>query len=197
MSASNLKSTIRTGWAEVGIPNEYVESVADHICGCLILTLGLISEKDYSNLDFKKIMEMLLVKELCKVITNEQSITSKEDKKNANEDAVKKLLTPLKIRDELFALYIEACALETEEAKFVQSVSKLESDLQAKKYELQGHFTLEAAKDDVANFPTELKEEILRQMEQASDGWILFDRKYYDDETFIDLSKDVQNTKSL
>ena len=49
----------------------------------------------------------------------------------------------------MVALYEEAIALETEESQFVQKVTKLESDLQAKKYELQGHFELEATKKDV------------------------------------------------
>ncbi len=194
LAASNLKSTVRTGWQEVGIPSDKVESVADHICGCLILTVGLLSEKEYSNLDLNKIMEMLLVKELCKSVTNEQSITSKEDKKAANEAAVKSILAPLKRKDELFALYEEANANETHEAQFVQKVAKLESDLQAKKYELQGDFKLEAAKADVANYPSDLANEILPQVKKASDGWLLFDRRYYgDDEVFVSLSKDIQD----
>lgn len=198
LAASDLKSTIRTGWTEVGIPSDRVESVADHICGCLILTLGLISEKNYNDLDFSKIMKMFLVKELYKAITDEQSVISKEDRKKANNEAVKTLLAPLKTADELFNIYVEACSLETDEAKFVQKVSKLESDLQAKKYELQGYFTLEAAKNDVANYPADLKAEILPQMKKASDGWILFDRKYYDnDETFIELSKDIQKIEEF
>ncbi len=198
LAASNIKNTIRTGWKDVNIPNEYIESVADHFCGCVILTLGVCSEKDYKELDFNKIVKMLLVKELHKVITNEMSIIKKEDKKKANEDAIRNILEPLKIRDELFKLYIEACELKTDEAKFVQKISKLESDLQAKKYELEGHFTLDAAKKDVSNYPEDLKEEILPQLKNASDGWILFDRKYYDeDEDFISLSKDIQNIKPI
>lgn len=197
-AASNLKRTIRTGWEEVGIPNDQVEKVADHITGCLILSLGLMSETDYKDINLSKVMIMLFVKELCKAVTNEQSITSSEDKKKANEEAVRSIVSPLAIRDELMALYEEACALETKEAKFVQKVTKMESDLQAKKYELEGYFSLEAAKADVANFPPELRDEILPQVENASDGWILFDRKYYEgDETFLSLSQDIQKRKEL
>ena len=41
LEASKLKETIRTGWKEVGIPAEKIESVADHIFGCLVLTIGI------------------------------------------------------------------------------------------------------------------------------------------------------------
>jgi len=115
---------------------------------------------------------MLLVRELPKTLTSEQSITSSEDKKAASKEAIAK---------------------ETEEAKFVDKVTKLESDLQAKIYEMEGSFTLDRALEDVANYPQDLKDEILPQVKKASDGWLLFDRKYYEgDETFVGLSKDIQ-----
>lgn len=30
-------------------------------------------------------------------------------------------------------------------------------------------------------------------MKKASDGWILFDRRFYEDDIFINLSKEIQN----
>ncbi len=198
LAASNLKTTIRTGWKEVGIPSDVLESVADHVYGCLTLLFGLVSEKDYSHLDLIKVIKMIFVKELAKAVTSEQSVISSEDKSQANRNAVASIVSRLKTADELLAIYDEAIAHETAEAKFVQCLSKIESDLQAKKYELQGHFTVENARADVANYPKELAEEILPQVENASDGWILFDRRYYaGDETFTSLSEDIQNLKSL
>lgn len=172
LAANKLKNTVRTGWQEVGVPENKVESVAEHICCTFPLILVLISEKDYSHLDLVKVLKMLLVRELPKTLTSEQSITSSEDKKTASKEAIAK---------------------ETEEAKFVDKVTKLESDLQAKIYEMEGSFTLDRALEDVANYPQDLKDEILPQVKKASDGWLLFDRKYYDgDETFVGLSKDIQ-----
>ena len=63
--ANNLKNVVRTGWVEVGIPNEKVESVADHIYGSLILSLAIISEKKL-DVDIEKIFKMILIKELYK-----------------------------------------------------------------------------------------------------------------------------------
>ena len=69
-------------------------------------------------------------------------------------------------------------------------VSKLESDMQAKKYELDELFTIENAKKDIENFPEDIKSR-LTNISKASDGWLEFDRKYYDD-MFIELSNELQ-----
>ena len=69
-------------------------------------------------------------------------------------------------------------------------VSKLESDFQAKKYELDGEFTLENAKEDIKNYPEELKAK-LGDITKASEGWLNYDRQYYD-ELFTSLSKDIE-----
>ena len=193
LEANKLKSIIRTGWSEVGISKDKIESVADHIFGCMALTIGLISEKDFSDLDLVKVFKMLIVKELTKAKTSEQSVLSKEDRAEANRNTVDSITAGLKIQDELMSLYDEAVALETKEAKFALYVAKLESDIQAKKYELDGEFTLENAKADIEYYPEDIKNEVLPHVKNASDGWILFDRRYYDgDETFVDLSKDIQ-----
>lgn len=68
-------------------------------------------------------------------------------------------------------------------------VSKLESDIQAKKDEKDGEFTIENAKKDIENYPEELKEK-LTNIQNASDGWLEYDRKYYDDK-FKELSLDI------
>ena len=69
-------------------------------------------------------------------------------------------------------------------------VSKLESDLQAKKYELDGKFTIENAKKDIENYPEEIKSE-LGEISKASDGWLTYDKKFYD-EDFKELSDEIR-----
>ena len=106
------------------------------------------------------------------------------------------MLEPLQIRDELLSLYDEAVAEETKNAKFVLYVSKLESDIQAKKYEMDGYFTLENALKDIEYYPEDIKNSIKPQVENASDGWILFDRRYYEgNDDFVNLSNKVQGLK--
>ena len=191
ITANKLKNIIRTGWKEVNIPNEKIESVADHVYGCFVLSLAISSEKNL-NLDMEKVYQMLVIKELKKAVSmSEASINSSEniDGKKLIEEVTADLIN----QNEFVNIYNEFDAQETEEAKFALYVSKLESDLQAKIYELNGDFKLENALD-VKNYPEELSKEILPQVKKASDGWILFDRRYYNNnETFTELSKDIQN----
>ena len=195
LEASKLKETIRTGWKEVGIPAEKIESVADHIFGCVVLTIGICSEYDYSSLDLLKVFKMLFVKELTKKDNKEQSVLSKEDRVALNKKSIRELFDNLADKEEYISLYDESLELKTLEAKFVLYVSKLESDIQAKKYEINGDFTLENALKDVEYYPEDIKREVKPQIENASDGWILFDRRYYDDANFIGLSEDIQKLK--
>lgn len=193
LEAIKLKEVIRTGWKEVGVSDEKIENVANHVFGCMALTFVITSEKDITDLDLIKVFKMIFAKELIKSVSMEQSITSKEDNQAAKRNALVELTDGLAIQSELVSLYDEAIELSSKEAKFALYVSKLESDIQAKKYELEGEFTLENALVDIENYPEDIKAEIKGQVENASDGWILFDRRYYDnDETFVSLSKDIQ-----
>lgn len=135
--------------------------------------------------------ETKTIAELTK-INNEVSILSKEEETDKNQ-IIKDITHGLSNQDEILKLYDEAVALESNEAKFVLNITKLESDIQAKQYELEGEFTLDNAKKDIENYPEELRAEIKDKVVNASDGWILYNRKYYDnDEVFMNLSKDIQ-----
>ena len=177
LKAINLKNVDRTGWKEVGVTN--VESVMDHIGGTLLLAITIASEKGL-NLDMQKVYEMIAVKEIRK-INKEESVIGGSEYSNDSRSI---------LPDSLVNIYDEYIAGETEEAKFVLMVSKLESDIQAKKYELDGEFTLENAKEDIKNYPEDLKNE-LQNITKASDGWLAYDRQYYN-ELFTSLSKDIE-----
>ena len=188
--AIQLKGIERTGWTEVGIPKEKVESVADHVYGTMMLAMAVINEKKLS-LDTKKVYEMIAIKELKKISSKkEESVISGSD---TNEDTTKDILSKLSNSDELVSVYEEYNAKESKEAKFALMISKLESDIQAKKYELEGYFTLDNAKKDIENYPEDIKSR-LADITNPSDGWLEYDRKYYDD-FFMELSQDVQKLK--
>ena len=191
LEVNNLKNVVRTGWKEVGIPTDKVESVADHVYGTSILALSLIEEKGLS-LNTEKVLKMILVRELAKTVTNrEDSVLSGNTRENFKE-ITKSLFDKLTNGDKLFSVYEEYDAMESEESKFVYKVAKLESDLQAKIYEKKGYFTVENAVKDVENYPEDIKAKV-GQVTKASDGWLTFDREYYDDELFMSLSNDIQN----
>ncbi len=198
--ANKLKNVIRTGWLEVGIASKRIESVADHVYGCFVLAIGLESEY-HIDLDMSKVFKMLVIKELEKVNLDKEYTPDGQRNADRKEEAKK---TILKVTDglikqtELVALFDEVNKKKSKEAIFSCNVSKIESDLQAKIYDLKGEFNLENALADAKNYGEKLAEEIIPQIKNASDGWILFDRRYYtDDKMFEDLSKDIQNIENL
>ena len=92
--------------------------------------------------------------------------------------------------ERLISEYYEIKTKATEEAKFVIMVSKLESDIQAKNYELDGEFTLENAKKDIENYPEYIKSN-LTNIEKAAGGWLTYDKKYYD-QLFTELPDEIK-----
>lgn len=185
LKAIELKNVDRTGWSEVGVTN--VESVMDHVGGTLILAMAVNAEKNL-NLDMNKVYEMIAIKELKKAVSKkEDSIISK----STNNDTPIELLNSLSNNSKLLEVYNEYNEKNSNEAKFASMICKLESDLQAKKYELDNEFTIENAKKDIENYPEELKSQ-LTNIKHASDGWLSFDRQYYDD-MFKELSEDIEN----
>lgn len=197
--ANMLKDVIRTGWKEVKISKERIESVADHVYGSLVLTIGLDSEHNL-GLDIEKVFKMIIVKELEKINLEKEFTPRKyptyEERKAAAFETVSKITNGLLKQQELLSLLEEIYQNETKEARFVDQVTKIESDAQAKLYDLSGNFSLDNALEDAKYYGEDLANEIIPQMKNASDGWILYDRKSYTDEIFKSLSEDIQNLGS-
>ena len=188
MKANKLKDIVRTGWIELGVERERVESVAEHVYGTLVLAIALDSEYKL-GLDLLKVFKMLIIKELEKVTLNNftpREYPSKEEKKRLALETISNVLSSLSSKEELLAIYEEYSNRETNEAIFTYKLSKIESDIQVKMYDLEGCLDIEKAKEDVSYYdePVEIK--------NASDGWILFNRRFYDDELFNSLSKDIE-----
>ena len=193
--ANKLKDVVRTGWGEVKISSDRIESVADHVYGCLVLAIALDSENNL-GLDMLKVFKMITVKELEKINLDKEftprDYPTKEERDAAARATVLKITEGLIKGQELVDLVDEYSKKETAEAKFVYQLTKIESDIQAKLYDLKGEFSLEAAKADAEYYPEDIKAEVLPQINNASDGWILYDRRYYTDDVFKSLSEDIQ-----
>ena len=188
MIANKLKDIVRTGWIELGVERERVESVAEHVYGTLVLALALDSEYKL-DLDLLKVFKMLIIKELEKVNLNNftpREYPTKEEKKRLALETISNTLSSLSSKDELLEIYEEYSNKETKEAIFTYKLSKIESDIQVKIYDLDGCLDIEKAKEDVSYYdePVEIK--------NASDGWIKFNRRFYNDELFSSLSKDIE-----
>lgn len=197
IEANKLKNVIRTGWKEVKIKSDRIESVAEHVYGTLVLAITIDSEYKL-NLDMLKVLKMITLSKLSEINLDRESTPvnhiSKEERINNAKIVISSITDELINKEELLSLLDEYNLGETKEAKFAKNVSKLESDLQAKIYDLNGDFDLENAIEDAKNYPTDLSEKIVPKIEKASDAWILFDREYYvDDEMFTTLSKDIQD----
>lgn len=165
-----LKTIKRSGWIELGIENP--ESMMDHIGGTVLLAMAINEEKGL-NLDMSKVYEMITIKEL---------------KKTSNSP--EELLSILSNNSRLLDVYKEYKDHTTKEALFAYMMCKIESDMQAKKYELDGLLTIEEAKKDIENYPEELKSK-LTNISKASDGWLEYNRQFYDD-MFLELSKEIE-----
>ena len=66
LEAIKLKDVIRTGWKEVGVSTEKIETVAEHVFGCMALTFSITSEKSVTDLDLIKVFKMIFAKEIIK-----------------------------------------------------------------------------------------------------------------------------------
>lgn len=65
--ANQLKEKIRTGWQEIEVSSQRLESVAEHIYGCLMLAIAIDSEYKL-NLDMYKVLKMISLHELEETI---------------------------------------------------------------------------------------------------------------------------------
>ena len=56
--ANRLKEKIRTGWQEIEVSSQRLESVAEHIYGCLMLAIAIDSEYEL-DIDMYKVLKIL------------------------------------------------------------------------------------------------------------------------------------------
>lgn len=194
-----LKNKIRTGWIEVDIKKERLESVAEHIYGCLMLAIAIDSEYDL-NIDMYKVLKMLSLHELEEILMGDLTLRAditKEEKILLGKKYVKEITNGLFKQNEIEELLNEFNAHITKESIFCYHIDKIECDMQAKMYDLEGVFLIEKAKEDLPFFG-DIASEIEKISKTASDYWINYDKpRYEDDEIFKELINEIQNKKEL
>lgn len=195
---NKLKYKIRTGFVEIGITKERLESVAEHIYGCLMLSIAVDSEYDL-NIDMYKVLKMLTIHELDEVLKPDFTLRSgitKEEKIKIGTESVNIVSSTLSSRDELISLVNEFNEGKTKEAKFCYLIDKMECDMQAKVYDLDGNFLIEKAKEDLVYYGSNAKK-IEKNAKTASDYWILYDKpKFKNDKIFKLLCDELLKIKS-
>jgi putative hydrolase of HD superfamily len=141
---AHLKQIYRTGWLKRGVPEEKCESVADHCYGVALLSY-VIAQEYRPDLDISKVMMLALIHDLPESIAGDKTpgdLTPEEKIENERE-ACRRIFTNFPHGDKYVKLWAEYVAQDSEEAKFVHQVDKLEMALQAALYEHQGWKNLE------------------------------------------------------
>ena len=118
-----LKSLNRSGWQRVGI--ESPESVASHSWGMSALALRLCP----GNLDLSKVLSLCIIHDIPEIIVGDLTPHDDCSNKAKDEHLAMKELAPQWLH--LFEEYEEG---QTEEAKFVKQIDKLDMALQATIY---------------------------------------------------------------
>jgi len=129
---NKLKTIERAGWVRRGI--ESSESVSDHSNGITILALILTPK---TGIDSSKVLKMSIIHDWAESKIGDiipADGVSKEEKYKLEESAMTELIGYLNDGSELLSLWKEFEVGETNEAKFVKNLDKLEMMFQAHEY---------------------------------------------------------------
>lgn len=185
---NKLKDVVRKGWQTWHVSKDRVESVAEHIFGVQQLAIAMWSE--YSlNLDIKKVLMMLAIHETEEVLIGDLAWyeITEEEKQNRGHEAVKKVLEPLAKREELEELILEFDERKTPEAIFAYHCDKMECDIQARLYDLNGYVDKDNQENNDA-IHSEKVRELFKTGMCFSEMWIEFDRSKFDGSSeFLEL----------
>lgn len=196
---NKLKEKIRTGWQELGISSERLESVAEHIYGCLMLAIAIDSEYNL-NLDMYKILKMISLHELEETIMKDYTVRDnipKEERIKQGKECIEQVTNGMIKRSEIIDLLDEFNEHLTKESIFCYHIDKIECNFQAKIYDLKGKFDLSKAIEDAKFYNEDVNLELNKDI-TASDIGIEYDKKLYiGDIIFESLINDIQNIKKL
>ncbi len=155
LKALELKEEKRTGWELRNI--EDPESVADHSWSTAFLTLvyGIKEE----SIDTGHAIKIALVHDLAEAETGDIATRAQdadqdtsEDEKNELEYSFFKNLTEKLQDDNIRGFWREYEQKETDEAKFVKDMDKIELCLQALKYETQQRYDPEEENENFQKY---------------------------------------------
>ena len=138
------------------------ESVADHTFLMIVIGTKLMEDLKL-NLDYKKVVKLITYHDICELglasdFDAEKAKTDKDyhcRKKETERKTIENLSN--KYGKEFLELYNEYERQQTQEAKFVKAIDKLETNIheavRGMKYIINADFTALYPKDAVKNFP--------------------------------------------
>ena len=189
----SLRKKIRQGHIYWGASGKRLESILEHIYGCIALIIGIESEFGY-KLDYDKIIKMLLLHETEEIIIGDLTEwdISKEEKEVIGKNAVKKLLNQ---RKKLIDLIDEFNAKSTIESKYANLCDKLEYDMQVKVYELEGRYDFNNYPNNVVTQSDRVKTIIDAGAKSVFDVHYEYDKSRYSDVPCMKMI--LEETKKL
>ena len=133
--ASNLKNVPRQGWIKK-LDIKDPESVADHSYSVALFSMVI---SDLAKYDSEKVLKMALLHDLAESEIGDYTPSDipKEEKTKLEEDAFIKIMghLPDSIKTEYLEIWQEYQANNSDEARILHQIDKLEMALQAKTYQ--------------------------------------------------------------
>jgi putative hydrolases of HD superfamily len=145
LEMNHLKELYRAGWLRKGIPPELCESVADHILGVAMLAWW-VCEEYFPTLDGGKALRLALIHDLGEIHTGDLTpadAVPSHEKHRLERECVKQVLGKMKKAEEYLELWDEYESGQSEEARLVKELDRLEMAFQALVYERNGQESLE------------------------------------------------------
>lgn len=188
---NRLKNLIRKGWLDWKVDAERLESVAEHVYGVQMLAIAMKSEFSY-DIDIEKVLKMLAIHETEEIIIGDLTLfdIDREEKSKIGHVAVEKIFSSLIEKDEYKKLIFEFDERETKEAKFAYFCDKLEADLQARIYDLEGKIQTSQIKKNDRYLKSADVQKLIDSGLSWGQMWIKFGQDRYNyDENFLSVSK--------
>ncbi len=139
-----LKTLYRQGWLRTKVPEGQCESVAEHSLGVAFLAL-LVADGLRKDLDREKMVTMAMLHDFGEIYAGDlvPGAASAEVKHAKEKESVERVFGGLPGAERYLALWEEFEAQETEEARVVKALDRLEMGVQALVYEKEGWGPLE------------------------------------------------------
>ncbi|HCE17261.1 MAG TPA: phosphodiesterase [Anaerolinea thermolimosa] len=146
LEMNHLKRLFRQGWLQAGVPREYCESVAEHVFGMTLLAWMVVESGLVADVNRDRVMQMTLVHEIGEIYTGDITPgdgVAVDEKHHREREGALQVTNRLPNGAEWMALWEEFEAGETNEARLVRQLDRLEMALQAWVYEKQLGMNLE------------------------------------------------------
>lgn len=189
-NAIKLKTIERTGWKNWNVSRDKrVESIFEHVSGVQQLAWAIYSQFDI-NVDIFKVISMLSLHETEEIEMPDYTPLdniSNEQRKEMGYKATRSVCKNLNKKNLILNLVDEFDQRSTPEAKFAYLCDKMESDLQAKRYDIDGRVFIESASQKVLQ-NSKIKRIIESGAKTVSEVFIEYDKYIYEDsEIFKEL----------